>query len=100
MFAVYPETLLQGMHYGYGVVLAERFGHELQYHAGGINGFTSVLQRYPQTGLVIAVESNLDGDTKPPPVESWLLGDGLSEIWFRSHPTIRNSRADDPGGGM
>ena len=84
MFAVYPETVLEGMHYGYGVVLAERFGHELQYHGGGIKGFTSVLQRYPQVGLVIAVMSNLDGDTSPPPTESWVLGDGLAQIWFQS----------------
>lgn len=84
MFAIYPETLLQGMHYGYGVVLAERFGHDLEYHGGGIKGFTSVLQRYPQKNLVIAVMSNLDGDTSPPPIESWVLGDGLADVWFRS----------------
>jgi D-alanyl-D-alanine carboxypeptidase len=59
MFEIYPETLLQGMHYGYGVVLAQRFGHQLQYHAGGIKGFTSVVQRYPEAGIVIVVMSNL-----------------------------------------
>jgi CubicO group peptidase (beta-lactamase class C family) len=84
MFSVYPETLLESMHYGYGIVLAERFGHELQYHGGGIKGFNSVLQRYPQVKLVIVVLSNLDSDTSPPPVESWVLGDGLAQIWFRS----------------
>jgi len=86
MFSVYPETLLEGMHHGYGVVLAERFGHQLQYHGGGIKGFTSVLQRYPQVNLVIAVMSNLDSDTTPPPMESWTLGDRLAQIWFRSRP--------------
>jgi D-alanyl-D-alanine carboxypeptidase len=86
MFTVYPETLLDGMHYGYGVVLAERFGHELQYHGGGIKGFTSVLQRYPQVNLVIAVMSNLDSDTTPPPMDSWVVGDGLAQIWFHSQP--------------
>jgi len=85
MFSVYPETLYAGMHYGYGIVLAERFGHELQYHGGGIKGFNSALQRYPQVKLVIPVLSNLDSDTSPPPVESWVLGDGLAPIWFRSH---------------
>ena len=39
MCTVYPETLYQGMHCGYAVVLAERFGHQLQYHGGGISGF-------------------------------------------------------------
>jgi len=86
MFSVYPETLLEGMHYGYGVVLAERFGHELQYHGGGIKGFNSALQRYPQVNLVIAVMSNLDTDPQPPPVTSWALADGLAQIWFRSQP--------------
>jgi D-alanyl-D-alanine carboxypeptidase len=84
MLAVYPETLIQEMHYGYGVVLARRFGHDLQYHGGGIKGFTSVLQRYPQTGLVIAVMSNLDGDSSPSPIQGWVLGDALAQIWFRS----------------
>jgi hypothetical protein len=51
MLSVYPETVLQGMHYGYAVVLAEHFGHKLQYHGGGITGFQSVLQRYPDVGL-------------------------------------------------
>jgi hypothetical protein len=60
MFSIYPETVLQGMHYGYAVVLAERFGHSLQYHGGGITGFQSVLQRYPDVGLVIAILSNVD----------------------------------------
>lgn len=40
MFSVYPETVLQGMHYGYAVVLAQRFGRLLQYHGGGITGFS------------------------------------------------------------
>ncbi|HXA76006.1 MAG TPA: serine hydrolase domain-containing protein [Candidatus Acidoferrales bacterium] len=84
MFTIYSETLLEGMHYGYGVVLTERFGHELQYHGGGIRGFTSVLQRYPQVNLVIAVMSNLDSDTTPPPIDSWVVGDGLAKIWFHS----------------
>jgi hypothetical protein len=57
----------------------------LQYHAGGIKGFTSVLQRYPGVGLVIVVMSNLDGDSKSPaPRESWDLGDALGKIWFQS----------------
>jgi CubicO group peptidase (beta-lactamase class C family) len=87
MFAIYPETELKGMHYGYAIVLASRLGHELQYHGGGIKGFTSVLQRYPDVGLVIVVMSNLDGDsTSPPPMESWDLGDALAKIWFRSRP--------------
>lgn len=82
MFAVYPETVLQGMHYGYAVVLAERFGHALQYHGGGITGFQSVLQRYPQRGLVIAILSNVDPGDDSEVIAPWTLGDGLAKIWF------------------
>ncbi len=49
-------------HYGYGIVLVDRLGHQLQYHAGGFSGINSVLQRYPDVGLAIAVLSNLDSD--------------------------------------
>ncbi len=85
MFTIYPETELKGMHYGYAVVLANRFEHPLQYHGGGIKGFTSVLQRYPDVGLVIVVMSNSDeGASSPTPVQSWVLGDSLAQIWFHS----------------
>lgn len=85
MFKIYPETELEGMHYGYAIVLANRFGHPLQYHGGGIKGFTSVLQRYPDVGSVIVVLSNLDGDSSnPPPTQSWDLGNSLAQIWFHS----------------
>lgn len=82
MFAIYPETAAYGMHYGYGIVLGERFGRKLEYHGGGIVGFNSVLQRYPEAGLVIVVLSNMDTDTSPAPVKSWDLGDDLARIWF------------------
>ena len=82
MFHIYPETAAHGMHYGYAQVIGERFGHKLQYHGGGITGFNSVLQRYPESGLVIAVLSNEDVEGSPEPVKSWELGDGLARIWF------------------
>jgi CubicO group peptidase (beta-lactamase class C family) len=74
------------MHYGYGVVIGERFGHKLQYHGGGIKGFNSVLQRYPEDGMVIVVVSNLDLDSSPAPLATWNLGDGLAKIWFDAQP--------------
>jgi CubicO group peptidase (beta-lactamase class C family) len=82
MFAVYPETAAYGMHYGYGVVLGERFQRRLQYHGGGIIGFNSVLQRYPDEGLVIVVLANEDSDGPVAAMKSWELGDGLAKIWF------------------
>ena len=86
MVDIYPETAAYGMHYGYGVVIGERFGHKLQYHGGGIKGFNSVLQRYPEDGMIIVVLSNLDLDTTPAPLASWVLGDGLAKIWFDAQP--------------
>ncbi|HET9377195.1 MAG TPA: serine hydrolase domain-containing protein [Chthoniobacterales bacterium] len=88
MVTVYPETLIQGMHYGYAVSLAERFGHPLQYHGGGITGFQSVLQRYPDVGLVIAILSNVgSGDDSPSElIAPWTLGDDLAQIWFNGTP--------------
>jgi CubicO group peptidase (beta-lactamase class C family) len=85
MFRSNPEAASQDpyrqtAHYGYGVVLTERFGHPLQYHGGGITGYNSVLQRYPQVNMVIAVLSNLDSDSNV--LTSWTLGDGLAKIWF------------------
>jgi hypothetical protein len=62
-------------------VLTERFRHQLQYHGGGIRGFNSVLQRYPEKNLVLAVLSNLDSDLMP----SWTLADNLAQIWFESN---------------
>jgi hypothetical protein len=79
---IYPEAVSQDnyhqvAHYGYGVVLGDRFNHPLQYHGGGIDGFNSVLQRYPDVNLVIAVLSNLDSDSGALP--TWILGDGLAK---------------------
>jgi CubicO group peptidase (beta-lactamase class C family) len=86
MYRLYPEAVAkdphkQIAHYGYGVVLTERFGHQIQYHGGGISGFNSVLQRYPEKKLVLAVLSNLDSDLMP----SWTLADNLAQIWFESN---------------
>jgi D-alanyl-D-alanine carboxypeptidase len=89
MTAIYPETAAYGMHYGYGIVIGERFGHQLQYHGGGIKGFNSVLQRYPENGMVIVVLSNEDLDSSPALLTTWNLGDGLAKIVFdaESHQT-------------
>jgi D-alanyl-D-alanine carboxypeptidase len=78
MFASYPETVFQGQHYGYGVVLAQRFGRALQYHGGGVKGFESVIQRYPKEQLCIVVLENLD------PTAPWAVGDHIASILFDS----------------
>jgi hypothetical protein len=89
MFHSNPEAASQDpyqqtAHYGYGVVLTQRFNHQLQYHGGGITGYNSVLQRYPDVNMVIAVLSNLDSDSNV--LTSWTLGDGLAKIWFAAQP--------------
>lgn len=64
MFAIYPETTAYGgQNYGYGVVIAHRFGKLLYYHGGGWYGFSSVMQRYPKEDVCIIVLSNLDKGT-------------------------------------
>ncbi len=82
MYHLYPEATIQGLHYGYGAVLGERFEHKLQYHGGGIGGFNSVLQRYPEVNMVLAVLSNLDSNSDV--LASWNLGDSLAKIWFEA----------------
>ncbi len=77
MFALYPEASLQGQHYGYGVVLAQRFGKDLQYHGGGVKGFESVIQRYPNEDVCIVVLENLD------PTAPWDLGDKIASLLFK-----------------
>jgi D-alanyl-D-alanine carboxypeptidase len=76
MFASYPETLLQGQHYGYGVVIAERFGRLLYYHGGGVKGFETVIQRYPKQHVCIVVLENLD------PTRPWDIGDRIASELF------------------
>ena len=80
MFRVYPETLLQGMHYGYAVVIAERAGTRLHYHGGGIGGFHATLQTYPDRDLIIAVMSNLDSDGTT--IQSWTIADQLAALYL------------------
>jgi D-alanyl-D-alanine carboxypeptidase len=61
MFAIYPETTAYGaQNYGYGVVIAHKFGKLLYYHGGGWTGFVSVLQSYPKQHLCIVVLANTD----------------------------------------
>ena len=60
MFDEYPEATYQGQHYGYGVVISrQKFGKLLHYHGGGVEGFSSSIQRYPNERACIVVLSNL-----------------------------------------
>ncbi len=78
MFNEYPEATHEGQHYGYGVVISRlKFGKLLYYHGGGVEGFSSSLQRYPNDRVCIIVLSNLDS-YKP-----WDLGDHIASDLFK-----------------
>lgn len=49
--------------YGYGLFIGDIAGHPRIGHGGGINGFTSMLARYPDDDLTIAVLANAEVDT-------------------------------------
>lgn len=77
MFREYPEATHEGQHYGYGVVISRlKFGRLLYYHGGGVEGFSSSLQRYPEDRVCIAILSNFDS-YKP-----WELGDHIASDLF------------------
>ena len=80
MFTEYPEATREGQHYGYGVVISRlKFGRLLYYHGGGIEGFSSSIQRYPKNRVCIVILSNFDS-YKP-----WELGDHIAADLFSHH---------------
>lgn len=74
MFAIYPEAAGYGAHYGYGIVISEKFGQRLFYHGGGIQGFASAIQRYPASNLCVVVLSNEDS------IKSWDVATSLAGL--------------------
>nr|WP_290225111.1 serine hydrolase [Trichocoleus desertorum] len=47
------------VYYGYGWVVAEQLGHKHISHGGGIDGFRTILSRYPDDQVTIIVLANL-----------------------------------------
>ena len=77
MFTEYLEATHEGQHYGYGVVISRlKFGKLVYYHGGGVEGFSSSIQRYPQERVCIVIISNL-ATYKP-----WELGDHIAADLF------------------
>ena len=77
MFTEYPKATHEGQHYGYGVVMSRlKFGRLLYYHGGGVEGFSSSIQRYPDDRVCIVILSNFDS-YKP-----WELGDHIASDLF------------------
>ena len=54
--------------YGFGLGLGELEGHRKVHHAGGINGFTSYVARYPAESLTTVVLTN-SGSANPGQIE-------------------------------
>jgi CubicO group peptidase (beta-lactamase class C family) len=62
--AMYRKTRLNNGNerpYGYGWGINEMAGHLKQSHGGGINGFSTMIARYPQDRLCVIVLSNTAG---------------------------------------
>jgi CubicO group peptidase (beta-lactamase class C family) len=47
--------------YGYGLVLAPMFKHKQIGHGGGINGFATMFERFPDDDATVIVLSNVEG---------------------------------------
>lgn len=57
-----PDTLNSGkrLDYGYGLGTGALGSHKLVSHSGGINGFLSVLNHFPQDSLIVVVLTNTE----------------------------------------
>ena len=62
------------MHYGYGVVITERFGQPRYYHGGRIQGFATAIEPYPKSNVCVVVLANEDE------VKSWKLATSLADL--------------------
>ena len=81
MIAEYPETKREDGFYGYGLFIGKRSTYTCLSHSGGVNGFMSVLEYYPELlGSLILLSNLLDPRSLPPIVER------LSELLLSHSP--------------
>jgi D-alanyl-D-alanine carboxypeptidase len=59
MIADYPETKKEDGSYGYGLFIGKRSGYTCLSHSGGVNGFISVNEYYPELHGSLILLSNL-----------------------------------------
>jgi CubicO group peptidase (beta-lactamase class C family) len=75
--------------YGYGWMIEELFGRKLYVHGGLINGFSSIIMRYPEDRTLVIVlrnqEEDFTGELKKLKIVN--IGKGLSAIAFGLSPT-------------
>jgi CubicO group peptidase (beta-lactamase class C family) len=91
-----PEWLLgKKGGYGYGWMIEELFGRKLYVHGGLINGFSSIIMRYPEDRTLIVVLSNREedfpGDLKDLKIVA--VGEGLSAVAFGRSPLARRTHS-------
>jgi CubicO group peptidase (beta-lactamase class C family) len=58
MFVPHTQTDSEDWRYGYGENIGRRFGQTVVGHTGRVPGFSSLLTRYPESGLTVIVLSN------------------------------------------
>jgi len=85
-----PEWLLgKKGGYGYGWMIEELFGRKLYVHGGLINGFSSIIMRYPEDESLVVVlcnrEEDFSGDLKNLKIVG--VGEGLSAVVFGLNPS-------------
>ena len=59
MFTPLVKTTNGDLSYGYGWMIGSDNGHKTIQHGGSINGFTTVIIRYPEQDACVIVLSNL-----------------------------------------
>ena len=70
MIAEYPETKKEDGLYGYGLFIGKRSGYTCLSHSGGVNGFMSVVEYYPELrGSLILLSNLLDPRALQPTFE-------------------------------
>jgi CubicO group peptidase (beta-lactamase class C family) len=77
--------------YGYGWIIQTRDGQKRIGHGGGINGFSTMIQRYPdQDAVVIALGNVENGDTGPlaERLGTALFGGKVEYPWDRKEVTL------------
>ncbi len=70
-------------HYGFGWGIALQDGHERVSHNGGINGFSTAMNRYPKDGLVTIVLSNFQAAPSTP------LANNLAALCFGTYAAAK-----------
>ena len=66
-----------GFGYGFGWYIGQSHGHRLWSHGGGINGFLTIKDNYPDDDLIVLVLAN----TETAPVQA--MAREIAALWFR-----------------